>query len=281
MDGGGWEGGTEHTTPREPAGPVLLGIVGTLCLLLIVGWNRFGFGSAARAMLRAWGEFSVVLITEAGRGKEVTLPASELQGIPVSLPKPFSIAAIVKTAPTTGTPASLIIDSAAAVSPIVALIEPVASPAQSAGELPIKIVIADASVSSSVSNPRSQAISVLDQALLSGALRYPTSALLGVPGTVLIFGHSSYLQNVHNPAYRTFDGVQNLSKGAIIQIYSADAEYRYAVRSIRVVNVNDDTENNIPLPSDAPHLVIVTCDTFASASDRFVLDADFVGERPL
>jgi sortase (surface protein transpeptidase) len=42
-----------------------------------------------------------------------------------------------------------------------------------------------------VVNPSSTDIDVLDQDLTLGAVHYPTSAQLGVNGTVLIFGHSS------------------------------------------------------------------------------------------
>ena len=143
-------------------------------------------------------------------------------------------------------------------------------------ELPVKIVIAEAGVSSSVSNPTTTDMSVLEADLLSGAVRYPTTSLLGENGTMLIFGHSSYLPKIHNPAYRTFDGVQNLAPGTIVHVYSATTDYQYAVRNVVVMDAADASANSIPLPSDKQYLVIDTCDTFASKSDRFVLTADLV-----
>ncbi len=149
-------------------------------------------------------------------------------------------------------------------------------PPSNKGELPVKIVIAEAGVSSSVSNPTTTDMSVLEADLLNGAVRYPTTSLLGEKGTMLIFGHSSYLPKIHNPAYRTFDGVQNLVPGTIIHVYSATTDYQYAVRSVVVMDAADASANSIPLPRDKQYLVIDTCDTFASKSDRFVLTADFV-----
>ncbi len=150
------------------------------------------------------------------------------------------------------------------------------SPSSNKGELPVKIVIAEAGVSSSVSNPTTTDMSVLEADLLSGAVRYPTTSLLGENGTMLIFGHSSYLPKIHNPAYRTFDGVQNLAPGTIVHVYSATTDYQYAVRNVVVMDAADASANSIPLPSDKQYLVIDTCDTFASKSDRFVLTADLV-----
>ncbi|HEX8993800.1 MAG TPA: sortase [Candidatus Paceibacterota bacterium] len=174
-----------------------------------------------------------------------------------------------------GSPAETILRTAAP------LIEAPLPLAQGHGEKPIKIVIDGANVSSSVSNPNSTDMSVLESALLKGAVRFPTTSLLGENGTMLIFGHSSYMPKIHNPAYRTFDGVQNLPKGAIVHVYSATTDYQYAVRDIKIMDAADASANTIPLPDDKQYLVIDTCDTFASKSSRFVVTADFVRAEAL
>lgn len=148
-----------------------------------------------------------------------------------------------------------------------------------AGEQPVQIKIPDIKLDVSVSNPDSTNVDLLDEALLKGAVRYPTTALLGEQGTVLIFGHSSYLPIVHNLNYKAFDGIQNLKPGETISLFSATREYRYAVTGVRQANVNDDPI--IQLPQDGQHLTLVTCDSFATKSDRYIVTADFVGAYDL
>lgn len=143
-----------------------------------------------------------------------------------------------------------------------------------AGEQPVRIVAKSIGLDVRVSNPASTAIDTLDQALLSGAVRYPTSAELGVDGTVLVFGHSSYLPIVHNQAYKSFDGIQNLKTNDTISVYSGTHEYRYSVVGVKLA---DATQDVIEMPAVGKHLTLVTCDSFSSKSNRFVVTADFVG----
>lgn len=158
---------------------------------------------------------------------------------------------------------------------------PVTSLASAEYEKPIKIIIDGADVSSDVLNPASTDMAVLDEAILHGAARFPTTSLLGENGTMLVFGHSSYRPKIRNPAYRTFDGIEHLSAGSIVHVYSATADYQYTVRGIKRMNADDASANTIPLPDDKPYLVIVTCDTLTSTSSRFVLTADFVKKTAL
>ena len=150
-----------------------------------------------------------------------------------------------------------------------------------ATELPVRIVIDTIQLQATISNPTSTDIDVLDNGLLTGAVRYPTSAALGQNGTVLLFGHSSYLPVVHNQAYKTFDGIQNLKTGDEISVYSSTKEYRYRVVGVRKANANDTSSDTIDLPNDAQYLTLITCDSFATKSDRFVVTADFVGTYSL
>ena len=145
-------------------------------------------------------------------------------------------------------------------------------------ELPTSVVAPAIGLNITVSNPTSTNIDTLDAALLKGAVRYPTSAELGVDGTVLIFGHSSYLPIVHNQNYKAFDGIQNLKVGETISVYSGTLEYRYSVTGMRVA---DATEDVVELSTTGKHLVLVTCDSFASKNNRFVVTADFVGTYSL
>jgi LPXTG-site transpeptidase (sortase) family protein len=150
--------------------------------------------------------------------------------------------------------------------------------ANAAPESPVRVVSSAIGLNVSVSNPTSTDVETLDNALLSGAVRYPTSAKLGVNGTVLLFGHSSYLPIVHNQAYKAFDGIQNLKVGETISVLSGTTEYRYSVVNVRVA---DATEDVVELPATGKHLVLVTCDSFSKKTNRFVVKADLVGTYSL
>lgn len=147
----------------------------------------------------------------------------------------------------------------------------------SAGEVaeaPVRIVATSISLDKTISNPNSTDVSVLDEALLKGAVRYPSSALLGVNGTALIFGHSSYLPIVRNQNFKAFDGVQNLKAGEIISVFSDTREYRYSVDMVRVA---DATQDVVQLPSNGKFLTLVTCDSFGTKSNRFIVTATLAG----
>jgi LPXTG-site transpeptidase (sortase) family protein len=148
-------------------------------------------------------------------------------------------------------------------------------------ESPVRIVAKDISLDVTIVNPTSTDINTLDDDLTLGAVHYPTSAELGVDGTVLLFGHSSYLPIVYHQYYKTFDGIQNLKTGELVSVYSATTEYRYSVTGVRVADATDDTDNQIALPSDNKYLTLVTCDSFAAKSNRFIVTASFVGAYAL
>ncbi len=150
--------------------------------------------------------------------------------------------------------------------------------ATSTPELPVRVVARVIGLDTIVNNPVSTDVEVLDNALHTGAVRYPTSGQLGVPGTVLLFGHSSYLPIVHNQAYKAFNDIQKLSAGDVISVYSSDKEYRFTVVNVRKA---DATEDAVELPQDGQHLILVTCDSFAKKTDRFVVTADFTGTYTL
>ena len=145
-------------------------------------------------------------------------------------------------------------------------------------QLPVRIEAEDIGLSVKVANPASTNVDTLDEELLSGAVRYPTSGKLGENGTVVIFGHSSYLPVVHNQAYKAFDGIQNLKKGEVVSVYSGTLEYRYMVETVSVANADEDV---IELRKDGQYLTLVTCDSFTKKTDRFIVTAKFVGAYQL
>ncbi len=156
--------------------------------------------------------------------------------------------------------------------------EPVSQPYSGNAELPTRIVVKKIGLNVVVANPPSTNVDVLDNYLLKGAVRYPTSGRLGENGTVLLFGHSSYLPIVHNQAFKAFDGIQDLKAGDIVSVFSGSTEYRFSVTGVKVADATQDT---VPLPQDAQHLTLVTCDSFASKSNRFVVTADLVATNPV
>ncbi len=147
-------------------------------------------------------------------------------------------------------------------------------------EAPVRIEVAAIGLSAAVADPATTDAETLDGELLKGAVRYPTSALLGEEGNVVLFGHSSYLPIVGNQAYKTFDGIQKLVAGDIITVYSADAAYAYRVRG--VAKENAESGAGISLTTAGKKvLTLVTCNSFATKSDRFIVTADFVESHPI
>ncbi|MDO8741999.1 MAG: sortase [bacterium] len=142
-----------------------------------------------------------------------------------------------------------------------------------APEFPTKMEISKIGLAVTIENPSTTNIVALDALLLSGAVRYPTSAKLGENGNVVLFGHSSYLPIVRNQAYKAFNGIQKLAAGDIITVYSSTATYSYRVKSVTKESANDA---GIPLSVTGRVLTLSTCDSFGEKSDRFVVVADFV-----
>lgn len=164
----------------------------------------------------------------------------------------------------------------AAGSPLVATTTAPADTTGALAELPMKVMIPAIGLTASVANPTTTDIGALDTALLSGAVRYPTSALLGEEGNVVLFGHSSYLPVVNNKAYKTFDGIQKLVAGDLIMVYSSDQVYTYKVEAVAK---EDAATAAIPLAVSGKVLTLSTCDSFGEKSDRFVVTAAFVGSE--
>lgn len=143
-----------------------------------------------------------------------------------------------------------------------------------AGNAPTRVVISKVGVDISVSTPHSTSLSALDTALLSGAVHYPGTANLGEQGSVLLFGHQSYLPIIHNQAFKAFNNVQKLVAGDTISVYSGSTEYRYSVRSVDLVTVDF---GSIDLETTGSTLTLVTCNSLGEKEERYIVRADFIG----
>lgn len=145
-------------------------------------------------------------------------------------------------------------------------------------EDPMRIEVPAIDLAVAIRNPVTTDIATLDKELLSGAVRYPTSARLGETGNVVVFGHSSYLPVVGNQAYKAFNGIQKLVPGDTVTVYSSGTAYTYRVRSMEKKSA---TDAGIPLLVTGRVLTLATCDSFGTKSDRFVVTADFVESHPI
>lgn len=150
--------------------------------------------------------------------------------------------------------------------------------AATAPELPTKIEIPSIGISEIVSNPESTDIVVLDRALLTGPVRYPSSSKLGEEGNLIMFGHSSYLPIVNNKAFKAFDDIQKLNKGDRIVVTGESHTFVYAVETVENKSAIDDY---IPLDVEGSKLTLATCDSFGTKSDRFVVTATLIETRAL
>src|SRR3990167_1446361 len=146
------------------------------------------------------------------------------------------------------------------------------------GVLPERIRSAAIGLDAVIQNPDTRDIDALAVSILKSPTRYVDSAKLGVPGNMLIFGHSSTYRVVRNPMYKVFNRISELKPGDSISVEGGGVEYLYSVTSVRSVDVN---EAIIDLsPTAGTKLTLTTCDILTGKSARFVVEADFVGIVP-
>lgn len=129
-----------------------------------------------------------------------------------------------------------------------------------------------------VLNPEERTVEALDAALLKGVVRHPDSADFERIGTIFLFGHSSYLPNVINKNFQAFNGIQNLEWGDTIRLHSSDTEYIYRVDRVYKASANDA---EVKIEAGKAKLTLVTCDSFGSKADRFVVEASLVSSKKL
>jgi LPXTG-site transpeptidase (sortase) family protein len=140
---------------------------------------------------------------------------------------------------------------------------------------PERIVIDAIGVDSVILNPESRDVAVLDEALLSGVVHYPGSGDLEDHSNMFLFGHSSYLPEVNNRSFRAFNDLQKLKEGDLVRIYADGFEYRYHVASVKLV---DASEALVELSNRERKLTLSTCNSFGASTERFVVEANFVGK---
>lgn len=144
--------------------------------------------------------------------------------------------------------------------------------------LPVELNIPSLDRVAIVANPTSSDLTVLDTELLNGLVRHPDSARLGEEGNILILGHSSYLPNVLNKNFQALNGVQKMVWGDLIILNSDTKSYTY-----RVEKVYQSKASNVTIPTEVvgKRLTLVTCNSFGSKEDRFIVEATLISEKPL
>jgi LPXTG-site transpeptidase (sortase) family protein len=145
-------------------------------------------------------------------------------------------------------------------------------------EEPIRILIDSIGVDSIVQNPHTTNVSVLDDLLKSGVVRYPGSGLLG-KGNMFLFAHSTSIKVVNNQAYKAFNDLDKLAVGDTIKVQSAKREYVYKVTSVAKKH---EAEAKIEFSDTKAMLTLGTCDTFSGVKQqRIIVTADLVGSSTL
>ena len=142
-------------------------------------------------------------------------------------------------------------------------------------EAPLSVEIPDFQINTIVESPTSNDVDVLDRALGRSAVYYPGS---GTPGSnnTLIFGHSTSFKVVINQAYKVFNNIKNVTPGTLVYVKTQSGTHIYRTREVKKVSKYTSW---IQFKSASPMLTMATCDSFGKASDRWVLEADYVGIR--
>lgn len=145
-----------------------------------------------------------------------------------------------------------------------------------ATEAPQYLEVPSLGIKTSIESPETTSVSVLDAALQRAAVYYQGS---GTPGNrnMLIFGHSTGFSVVRNPAYKVFNTIKNAKAGEMIYVRTVSGTHTYKIREVKRVSKYNTW---IQFDSAKPMLTLATCDSFGKASDRWVLEADYVGYTP-
>jgi LPXTG-site transpeptidase (sortase) family protein len=145
------------------------------------------------------------------------------------------------------------------------------------GELPRRVIIEKISVNAVINTPPGTTETVLNDYLTRGVVRYPDSGTLGY-GNTLLFGHSSSLKVINNPAYKIFTRVRELNLNDRIRVQSVGKEYVYKVTSLRVA---DSDEIFVDLNTTKNMITLATCNVFGQKEERFIVEAEFVSSRAI
>ena len=147
-----------------------------------------------------------------------------------------------------------------------------------ADTLPLSLTIDALDRTVKVLNPASNSVEALDAALLNGVIRHPDSATFGEEGNMFILGHSSYLPTVHNRNFQALNGIQNLKWGDTITLESKNVEYTYKVEKTYKAKASGFT---VPVAGKGKTLTLVTCNSFGSTEDRYVVEAKLISTKKL
>lgn len=139
--------------------------------------------------------------------------------------------------------------------------------------LPLSLEIPGYNINTNVESPLNTDVKVLDSALTRAAVYYPGS---GTPGSnnTLIFGHSTTFKIVRNKAYQIFNNLKNVPVGTLVYVRTQEGVHVY--KTTKVQRVSKYT-SWIQFKNEKPMLTLATCDGFGKASDRWVLEAEYVG----
>ncbi|MES2986036.1 MAG: sortase [Patescibacteria group bacterium] len=140
-------------------------------------------------------------------------------------------------------------------------------------EAPQYLEVPSLGIKTKIESPETTSVAVLDAALQRSAVYYQGS---GTPGNrnMLIFGHSTGFSVVRNQAYKVFNTIKTAKAGEVIYVRTASGVHTYKVREVKRVSKYNTW---IDFDSTKPMLTLATCDSFGKASDRWVLQADYVG----
>lgn len=149
------------------------------------------------------------------------------------------------------------------------------APVQPAGlvEAPVSLEVPSLSIKTNIQSPETTDVDVLDSALSKGAVYYQGSGTPG-NGNMLIFGHSTGFKIVNNKAYKVFNNLKLGKVGEYIYVRTASGTYSYQIQDVKHVSKYDTWIN---FHSDSPMLTLSTCDSFGKSSDRWILEANYVG----
>ena len=144
------------------------------------------------------------------------------------------------------------------------------------GELPLSIEMPSLSMNAKIESPTVQTVAVLDAALMKGPVYYQGS---GSPGerNMLLFGHSTGFRVVRNKAYQVFNKLKTAQIGSLIYIRTSSGVHTYKTINVRLVSKYTTW---IDFDSTKPLLTLATCDSFGKRTDRWVLQAEYVGFTP-
>ena len=116
--------------------------------------------------------------------------------------------------------------------------------------------------------------SEIQDALKSGAVHYPGTALPGEIGNVFITGHSSFYPWAQSDFGDAFALLHDLQVGDRFAIFWNQKKFEYRIRQIKVVPPEDTSV--LAQPADGKIATLMTCTPIGTTKNRLILVADQV-----